>query len=181
MRAAPNFKQGEAVDGKWKQELLIYLGRQFDLRTLIETGTCDGGTLGAVCHEFTECVSFELSAYYYNLSQLKFINKSWVKLIHGNSATSLREYLSGNYRPRVLFWLDAHSSGGLTANEGDPLPEEIKAITELSPDSLIVIDDQKDALLCQVPAEYIKGYTVEYRTGIVFLYKKGLYNIPEFE
>lgn len=184
MRAAPNYKPGHAVDGKWKQELLIFLGKEFDLRTLIETGTCDGGTLSAVCDEFTECVSFELSTYYYMIAQARFALKNHVFLIHGNSAISLREYLRGSYRPRVLFWLDAHSSGGKTANEGDPLPEEIRAIVELSPDSLVVIDDHNSAdevkNKCKENGIDLTGWTLEFRTGIVFLHK-GQYKIPEFE
>jgi len=44
MRKAPNYVLGEAVDGIWKRELLVYLGQEFNLKTLIETGTCDGGT-----------------------------------------------------------------------------------------------------------------------------------------
>lgn len=180
MRKPINYIHGEAVEGKWKQELLIFLGKEFDFHTFIETGTCDGGTLAAVCDDFPECVSIELSPYYYNISRLRFINKRWVHLLQGNSATMLRGYLSGNYRPRALFWLDAHPSGGLTASEGDPLPEEIRAIIELSPDSLIVIDDQQDALLGNVKEAGVdlSEYTAEFHYGVVFLYKKGLYSIP---
>lgn len=181
MRKPINFIQGEAVEGKWKQELLIYLGKEFGLNTLIETGTCDGGTLAGVYQHFTSCISIELSEHYYLISRARFVGAKNVLLHQGNSAVQLPKMLSTLPPFKGLFWLDAHSSGGLTANEGDPLPDEIKAITQLSPDSLIVIDDQQNALLVQVPAQYLNGYTIEYRYGVVFLYKTGLYNIPEFE
>lgn len=195
MRAAPNYTPGEAVDGKWKQELLTYLCKQFKLVTLIETGGCDGGTLGAVYENFLTCHTIELSDYYYRILKDKFKDIKSIEVIHGNSAEKLRELLikrnkmlaDALYIPYsgegVLFWLDAHVSGPMTANEGDPLPEEIKAIIALSPDSLIVIDDQQNGDLAQVKEAGVdlSDWTIEFRTGIVFLYKKGLYNIPEFE
>lgn len=181
MRAAPNFVQGQAVDGYWKQELLIYLGGLFGLKTFIETGTCDGGTLGGVYKYFDHCYSIELSDYYYKRSCERFLDIKNVHLIRGNSAIRLRQLLN-DYRvvtkDDILIWLDAHSSGGLTANEGDPLPEEIRTIVELSPDSLVVIDDEpNDNRIKELVND---EWQTEYRTGIVFLYKKGNYNIPEF-
>lgn len=185
MRSAPNYKQGHAVDGKWKQELLIYLGYHFILKTFIETGTCDGGTLEAVYNRFRNSYSIELSDYYYKISSEKFKDVDKVKLFHGNSATLLREVINDYvWDNSCLFWLDAHSSGGKTANEGDPLPEEIRAIVELSPDSLVVIDDHNSAdevfNKCKENGIDLTGWTLEFRTGIVFLHK-GQYKIPEFE
>jgi len=182
MKKAPNYILGQAVDGVWKQELLSYLGKRFNLKMLIETGTCDGGTLGAIFQNFDEIHTIELSEYYHNISKERFKNQSHINLYLGNSDVVLREILNRIPNNPVLFWLDAHSSGGLTANEGDPLPEEIKAIMELSPDSLIVIDDQSNDLLMNVVEAGIDltGWTKEFRTGVVILHK-GSYNIPEFE
>lgn len=180
MRKPINYILGEAVEGKWKQELLVSLGRQFNLKTLIETGTCDGGTLFPIHRAFDKCYSIELSEHYYNYSKNKFKDAANVRLFHGNSSVKLKEILEMIGKGPFIFWLDAHPSGGLTASEGDPLPEEIKAIIGLSPDSLMVIDDQKDNILCQVPKEYYEGYTVEFHYGVVILYKTGLYKIPDF-
>lgn len=181
-----DFIQGEAVNGIWKTDLLKYLSRIFNLRVLVETGTCQASTLLAVKDSFDKCYSIELSDHYYKEATKRISeNKgsSDIELIHGNSATKLRELLASlDKNMRVLFWLDAHSSGGLTANEGDPLPEEIRAIIELSPNSLVVIDDQQNADLAQVTEAGVnlRGWTKIYRTGIVFLFKKDNYKIPEF-
>ena len=103
-----------------------------------------------------------------------------VHLHHGNSDKALRGLLLRlDVRP-TLFWLDAHSSGGLTADEGDPLPAELAAIAELRPDALVVIDDQKDDVLCQVPPEIVDGWVRDFRCGVLILHK-GQYGIPPFE
>jgi hypothetical protein len=182
MRKAPNYKLGEAVDGVWKQELLTYLGKKFNLTTLIETGTCDGGTLGAIYQNFKEIHTIELSEYYYNISSKKFNGIEHIHLYKGNSSVVLRDLLNTINDSPTLFWLDAHSSGGLTADEGDPLPDEIKAIMELRPTGLIVIDDQSDDLLISATSAGIDftGWIKEFRYGVVFLYREGLYEIPEF-
>lgn len=183
MRAAPNYEQTKSVNGKWKMELLIWLGKTFDIKIFCETGCCEASTLLAVHNSFNHCYSVELSEYYFNKSveRVRQSKANNITLIQGNSAIELRNILLPFKRlnASALIWLDAHSSGGLTANEGDPLPDEIKAIMELSPDSLVIIDDEPND-------ERVKGlvndeWTTEFRTGIVFLYRKGLYNIPEFE
>ena len=72
MRKPPNYIPGEAVNGYWKQELLTWLGKEFDLEVLIETGTCDGGTLGGVYKHFNQCYSIELSDYYFKRASERF-------------------------------------------------------------------------------------------------------------
>lgn len=184
MRKSPNYVVGEASDGIWKRELLVYLGKEFNLKTLIETGTCDGGTLLGVLHAFDDIHTIELSEHYYNLSKKTFESNPHVKLHLGNSGIVLREILENTENVPTLFWLDAHPSGGLTASfeeGGDPLPEEIKTIMELRPNSLIVIDDQCNDLLQNVVEAGVdlSGWTKEFRCGTVFLHN-GSYNIPEF-
>lgn len=182
MKPAPNYIPGYAPDGKWKEELLKYLAKIFDLKIFVETGSCEASTLLAVHKSFEQCYSIELSDYYFERAS-KRVRRSHaqnIKLYHGNSAHQLRWILQREVpKQPILFWLDAHSSGGLTANEGNPLPDEIKAIMELSPDSLVVIDDEPND-------EYVKEqindeWETQYHYGITFLYKKGKYQIPEFE
>lgn len=184
MRKAPNYVPGEAVDGIWKRELLVYLGQEFNLKTLIETGTCDGGTLLGVLHAFDDIHTIELSEHYHNLSKRIFEQHPHIKLYLGNSGIVLREILEKTEDVPTLFWLDAHPSGGLTATfeeGGDPLPDEIKAVMELRPNSLIAIDDQQNDLLQNAVEAGINfdGWVKEFRYGVVFLHN-GSYNIPEF-
>jgi hypothetical protein len=176
MRRDVTWIPGEANNGIWKQQLLIYLGSTFDLKILIETGTCDGGTLGGVYHAFDNCYSIELSKYYYDISCNRFKDISSIHLYHGNSSKILRQLLIDIPNVPSLFWLDAHSSGGLTANEGNPLSQELEAIFDLRPDALIVVDDQQEGSLPEVR----EGWQRDYRCGSLII-QRGEYIIPPFE
>ncbi len=181
MYTAPNYVLGEAVDGIWKQDLLKFLGTTFKLKTFIETGTCDGGTLGGIFQSFEDIHTIELSDHYYGISCNRFKDIKHIHLYKGNSAEVLEQILGKLPNVPTLFWLDAHPSGGLTANGGDPLPAEISTVMKLRPDALMVIDDQSDDKLSNVVAAGVNlsGWTKEFRTGVVFLHKGG-YTIPPF-
>ena len=176
MKKDTTWTPGEANNGVWKQKLLLYLALTFDLRTLVETGTCDGGTLGGVYSVFEACHSIELYKYYYDISRERFKDKINVHLYHENSGLFLRHLLTKIPDVPTLFWLDAHSSGGLTADAGDPLPAELEAIFDLRPNSLIVVDDQQEQSLPAVR----EGWIRDYRCGSLMIHKGG-YVIPPFE
>lgn len=180
MRSAPNWSQpGDPVDGVWKEDLLRYLGALFGITVLVETGTCEGSTIAKLHSNFEQIHSIELSSYYFRKAVERLSDKKNIYLYHGNSTTLLSGLLISIVNSPTLFWLDAHSSGGLTANEGDPLAEELKIIMEKRPDALIVIDDMKDAELTHTGIDFT-GWHKEYRTGEVIMHKGG-YIIPPFE
>lgn len=184
MKKAPNWSSPkDPVNGIWKQDLLRYLGEEFDLRILVETGTCEASTIEALHNDFDEIHSIELSLHYYNISKQRTANFKNVHLYQGNSDYLLGEVLFKIRKPRLLFWLDAHSSGGMTANEGDPLPHEIKAILDHAPNSIIVIDDQQDTALNQVASAGIslEGWIRHYISGELILFREGMYTLPTFE
>lgn len=180
MRPAPNWKNsGDSVDGVWKEDLLRYLGTTFGLTILVETGTCEGSTLAKIHKSFEQVHSIELSAYYFRKSVENLTGRDNIHLYQGNSAKLLPGILQSIADVPTLFWLDAHGSGGLTANEGDPLADELKIIMDRRPDSLIVIDDMKDAELLHTGIDFT-GWHKEYRTGEIIMHKGG-YQIPSFE
>jgi hypothetical protein len=180
MRRAPNWNTPEdPVDGVWKEDLLRYLGELFEIPVLVETGTCEGSTILAVHASFKEIYSVELSPYYYNKSVKRLAGIDNITLYQGNSVKVLPEILQKVANKKILFWLDAHSSGGLTANEGDPLSSELKLIMSSKPDSLIVIDDMPGSELLHLGIDFT-GWHKEYRTGEVIMHKGG-YDIPPFE
>lgn len=180
MKNAPNWiMPGDSVDGIWKEDLLRYLAELFKLPILVETGTCEGSTIEAIHHSFREVHSIELSPYYYGKAKERLLGKDNITLYQGNSARLLPLILAKIPNCGTLFWLDAHSSGGLTADEGDPLADELKTIMKMRPDSLIVIDDMADAELKHTGLDFT-GWHKEYRTGEILMHKGG-YKIPKFE
>jgi len=181
MKKAPNWNDPkDEVDPFWKRDLLRYLGRLLGLRVFIETGTCEGFTAAALHEDFDEIHTIELSPHYHDIASVRLSAFPNVHVYQGNSETVLRDLLLRLDSRPTLFWLDAHSSGGLTADAGDPVAAELAAICELRPDALVVIDDQKDSFLWLVPPETVEGWVRDLRCGELLLHK-GQYDIPPFE
>ena len=180
MKGAPNWtKPGDPVNGVWKQDLLRWLGKLFNLRVLVETGTCEGSTPMALYKDFREIYTIELSDYYYQRSVKRLRGISNVHISHGNSEKCLEGILNAIPNEPTLFWLDAHSSGGLTADEGDPLGIEIQIIERCRPNALVVIDDLLNCSLDHLNMDLSKWHR-EYRTGEVLMHQ-GKYKIPQFD
>ena len=111
-------------------------------KILVETGTyLGGGIRHALRAGFEKVFSIEASPYYYNLLPESLRQTTGVSIIFGDSVRMLGGALKMIEEP-VVFWLDAHSSGGQTF-EGDPLLEEIGIIKQWSHGarSFIVADD----------------------------------------
>ena len=186
MKGSPGWKKSpDSVDGRWKQQLLVWLAGLFGIRTLIETGTCEAATPLAVHKHFDEIYTVELSDEYHERSRRNI--EKWglsnVRLYKGDSAPWLRDLL-----PRIppetplLFWLDGHGSGSGTADGGEGLPLELAAIDEYCANPLVVIDDEWSADMVWLPPYGINldHWVKEYRTGEIIMHK-GQYHIPPFE
>jgi hypothetical protein len=180
MKPAPNFKQWpDAVDGRWKINFLRWLQSQTGIQVLLETGTCEGITPANLHDCFREIHTIELHPGLYENARNRLKDFSNVKQYFGSSRNLLIPILKKLGEQPILFWLDAHSSGPHTADDGDVLPYEIETITWLCPDALIVIDDMKDATLHQELDP--PGWHREFRTGEIVMFKQGRYTIPPFE
>jgi hypothetical protein len=182
MKPAPGWKvPGDSVEGWWKLELLGWLGKLFGLRTFVETGACWGHTLWGLRADFDHLYSVELADNYWRAACERFLGTPHVQVFPGDSRQVLPKILSLVSGPALIF-LDAHHSAPDSADAGDPLPGEIEAITRLSPSSLVVIDDMRDAELRHVEEAGVSldGWQRMYRTGEVIMHR-GRYDIPEFE
>lgn len=184
MKKCPGWnKPGDNVDGTWKQDLLRFLGKEFQMNILVETGACEGSTIIALQSDFEQIYSIELSEYYYKIAHSRTHLMPNVHLYHGNSAHLMGKILHQIRHPRILFWLDAHSSGGLTADAGDPLPTEIKEIQNHAPNAIVVIDDYQDTTLGNVTEAGIslEGWERHYVSGEIIMFRQGQYVLPELE
>jgi hypothetical protein len=128
-----------------KQKVLKEYAEQFDLRTLVETGTLHGDMIESLKKFFEKIYSIELSKELYAEAVERFANDNNVELIQGDSGVKMADLVSRLEAP-ALFWLDGHYSGGYTARgEHDtPIYKELSNILS-SPEKrhVIIIDDAR--------------------------------------
>jgi len=132
------------VFGGLPPELTLFLKLHFDLRSVVETGTFNGGNAVWASGHFEKVVSIELSELYWHQARTAHKDNSNIEFLLGESPTVLATVVSRVERP--LFWLDAHWSGGDTAGVENecPLLDEIHVIarSHLQP-KVILIDDAR--------------------------------------
>lgn len=122
-----------------------FLRKELGLNVFIEGGTYKGGTAKRMSAVFSHVVTIENSRAMYEKAVDILHPVENVDLLYGDT----REHLKG-LLPKyddILFWLDAHWSGGHTYGEGDecPLIEELKIIFDYvgTKSFCILIDDAR--------------------------------------
>jgi hypothetical protein len=130
--------------GLFKARTLRRYARQHGLRCLVETGTYRGAMITAVKGEFDQIYSIELSGKLHLAARERFAKDTHVNLICGDSGEELARLVK-QLHCRALFWLDAHYSGGETANGrgGVPVMKEIDCILNDRTDHVILVDDMR--------------------------------------
>ena len=127
-------------------DLVNALKEALPLDVFVETGTFQGDTVELVKDCFLEIHTVELSQEYYDEARARFAGERHIDLIQGDSAAVLAE-LAPKLRDRsVLYYLDAHwcvAENTAGAISQCPLINEIRAISSLNSNSLIVIDDAR--------------------------------------
>ncbi|MEO7798852.1 MAG: hypothetical protein ABIY47_14145 [Opitutaceae bacterium] len=119
------------------------LGRKFGCETFIETGTFFGQTVAAVHRQFVKTFSVELSPELHRGNEIAFQRIRGVKIFRGDSSAMLDQMIRES-TGRILYWLDGHYSGGVTAKgtEITPIFEEMETIKQHKRfDDCILIDD----------------------------------------
>jgi hypothetical protein len=118
-------------------EHLIALGKQFDLKDFVETGTQKGVTFRAVRESFDRAFTIEMGE-----SLDDCVEEGKYFYFRGSSGERLAEILQTHEITRALFWLDAHGNETYYRDDGNnQVPKELDAITAHAPDSLVVVDD----------------------------------------
>jgi hypothetical protein len=118
---------------------------ELSYKTVVETGTFMGQTIRELSAHFEACFTIELSVDLHKRAVATLADRSNIKCLQGNSASIIPEILAERKGEPILFWLDAHYSGGITAGEGlDPLERELDAIlSHPTKDHTILIDDAR--------------------------------------
>lgn len=111
--------------------------------TCVETGTYYGSTAIQLSKLFKKTYTIEASKKFYTQAQEKLSSYPNIISEFGSSQIVLPRILKENENALIVFWLDAHYSGGETFQSQCPLLEEISAINELCKAPIIVIDDAR--------------------------------------
>jgi hypothetical protein len=128
-----------------KEAAISKYAEQYGVRTLVETGTYLGDMVQAMKRRFDKVFTIELSPEYAARARKRFASSPNVTVLEGSSDTVLETLLSKFDQP-VLFWLDAHYSGGATARgiQDTPIVQELELIFKPgSPRHVILIDDAR--------------------------------------
>jgi hypothetical protein len=120
-----------------------YLKEMMSLNIFVEGGTYQGNTAKEMGLIFNKVFTIEKSQQMYDLAKKNLSAVNNVYLLHGDTREFINELL--NEYDSILFWLDAHWSGGVTYGEKDecPLLEELKIIFEHKKNYAILIDDAR--------------------------------------
>jgi len=168
---------------KVKQEYVKEYGKCFGMRTFVETGTYLGDMVNAVKKDFSTIYSIELSKELHERALQWFSDYEHVHLIQGDSGRRIKELTEKIGEP-CLFWLDAHYSGGITAQGvvDTPIMEELSAILARRYKDVILIDDAR----CFIGADQYPtveavqnlvmaarpGYAVYLKDDIIFIHPR---------
>jgi hypothetical protein len=151
-----------------KIRALQHYATEYELQTFVETGTFVGNTTAAIAHLFDRCFTIELSEELHARAVERFAKQPHITCVRGDSGAVVGDILRRIDRP-ALFWLDAHHSGGITADARyDPILKELASIFAHPIKShVVLIDDarghQIHAIAQQIPA----GYFLSIKNDIV--------------
>jgi hypothetical protein len=128
-----------------KHTIIRSYARRFGLHTLVETGTFVGDTPAALQADFERIFTIELDRRLCAAARSRFRHQQHITVIQGESGVALGE-LAPSLREPVLFWLDGHWSGGVTARgpEDSPILREAATIMRRSNlGDVLLIDDAR--------------------------------------
>lgn len=111
-------------------------------KVFIETGTFKGDTTASVSNLFRKIHTIELSEDYYNKATKRFHDQTHINCHFGDSTEMLIDLIPSINEP-IIYYLDAHYSGGETAHGAEevPLLRELTEINKRSFRDIIIIDD----------------------------------------
>lgn len=121
-----------------------WLQQHLSLTTFVEGGTFEGKSARAAAAIFERVVTIEKSQALHDAAKQILQPLANVECCHGCTRDHLTSHLSPG--ERVLFWLDAHWCGGISAGKHDecPLLEELQRINQANLGAhAILIDDAR--------------------------------------
>jgi len=129
------------------ENVVLEIAGHFGINTFVETGTFKATTAVWASKHFKKVFTVEAAETIYREAVAKHGNIGHLHFIHGHSTAVLAELVADfeSNHEQVIFWLDAHWSGGETYGEQDecPLLDELKVILQSNTKHIILIDDAR--------------------------------------
>ena len=138
-----------------KRDKIKQISQQYNCQIFVETGTFLGATTMEMLNHFKQLFTIELSNDLFKRAQNKFSKYKHVTTLHGDSGKVLFDIID-KIDSTVLFWLDGHYSGGITA-KGDiacPIFKELEAIFQLENVEYVLMIDDARCFSSSVDADY---------------------------
>ncbi|MGB7325300.1 MAG: hypothetical protein WBD31_10555 [Rubripirellula sp.] len=125
------------------KESIVFLRDSMGLTTLVEGGTYQGGTAKWAASVFDRVFTIENSAEMHRIASENLKGVPNVTLLQGDTRQHLPEIVAKN--DNLIYWLDAHWSGGVTYGQDDecPLLDELETIFACDRNHVILIDDAR--------------------------------------
>lgn len=125
------------------KESILFLRSQMGLTTLVEGGTYQGGTAKWAADSFDQVFTIENSPEMHGIAKENLLGISNITMLQGDTRQHLPEIVAKN--DNMLYWLDAHWSGGITYGQDDecPLLEELEIVFASDRNHVILIDDAR--------------------------------------
>jgi hypothetical protein len=120
-----------------------FLKKAMNIDVFVEGGTYKGSTAKEMSDIFRKVYTVEKSDVMFDIAKENLKDMSNVTMLKGDTREHLKNILEKN--DNIIFWLDAHWSGGDTYGEEDecPLIEELEIIFQYSKNHVILIDDAR--------------------------------------
>jgi hypothetical protein len=144
--------------------------REYGLKNFVETGTYLGDTTASLAPMFSGCFTIEMAPALHTRACERLGKFGNVRCILGDSALMLPS-VARQLKEPSLFWLDAHASGGETANSGKgPLIMELEAIyRDKAAGHVVLIDDARGHDVAAIRRFCASRARLEVRNDIVRL------------
>ena len=125
------------------EEEIEFLKHIMKLDVFVEGGTYKGGTAKSMGEKFRKIFTIEKSDIMFEIAKENLKDTNNITLLKGDTREHLDSIIVNN--ENILFWLDAHWSGGDTYGEEDecPLIEELNIIFKYNKNYVILIDDAR--------------------------------------
>lgn len=135
---------------------VLFIKELMGITTFVEGGTFRGGTAQKMSPYFERVYTIENSQEMFDIASVNLKNIPNIKQLQGDTRDHLQRIISNH--DNILYWLDAHWSGGVTYGKEDecPLIDELKIIFNSKNKNQVILIDDARLFLAPPPSPHKK-------------------------